>query len=60
MPEKAMSKLYKNPPSIDAVFEIRFSAELSIECQRDRFYERIRNDYPQIFVPIVVGESPSL
>jgi len=55
-----MSRLYKNPPLIEAIFEIRFPAELSIECQRDRFYEKIRNVYPQIFVPIVVGESPSL
>lgn len=55
-----MSKLYKNPPLIEAVFEIRFPAELSIECQRDKFYEKIRKDYPQIFVPIVMGESPSL
>ncbi len=55
-----MSKLYKNPPLIEAVFEIRFPAELSIECQRDRFYEKIRKDYPQIFVPIVRGESPAL
>lgn len=56
-----MSRLYKNPPLIEAIFEIRFPAELSIECQRDKFYEKIRNGYPQIFVPIVMmGESPFL
>jgi len=55
-----MSSLYKNPPLVEAVFEIRFPAELSIECQRDKFYEKIRKDYPQIFVPIVMGESPAL
>ncbi len=55
-----MSRSYKNPPLIEAIFEIRFPAELSIECQRDKFYEKIRNDYPQILVPIVMGESPSL
>lgn len=55
-----MSRLYKNPPLIEAIFEIRFPAELSVECQRDKFYEEIRNDYPQILVPIVMGGSPSL
>ena len=55
-----MSRSYKNPPLIEAIFEIRFPAELSIECQRDKFYEKIRNDYPQILVPIVMGEPPSL
>ena len=55
-----MSRLYKNPPLIEAIFEIRFPAELSIECRRDKFYEKIRNDYPQILVPVVMGESPSL
>ncbi len=47
-----MGKVYKNAPLIEAVFEIRFPAELSIECKRADFYESIKKDFPQIFVPI--------
>jgi len=55
-----MSRSYKNSLLIGAIDKIRFPAELSIECQRDKFYEKTRNDYPQILVPIVMGESHSL
>ena len=46
-----MSRLYKNPPLIEAIFEIRFPGEPAIECHRDEFYKRIRNEYPRILVP---------
>lgn len=33
-------------PLVEVIFEIRFPAELSIECKKDEYYEKIRNDYP--------------
>ncbi|MCL5408850.1 MAG: TIGR04255 family protein [Candidatus Omnitrophica bacterium] len=35
----------------EVIFEIRFPAELSIESQKDRYYERIRKHFPQILIP---------
>lgn len=56
-----MSELYKNAPLIEAVFEIRFPAELSIECHRDEYYSKVKEEFPQIFVPAITGvEAPSL
>lgn len=56
-----MGKAYKNPPLKETLFEIRFPAELSIECQRDQFYEKVRKELPQIFVPSIAPfESASL
>ncbi len=53
--------MYKNAPLVEAVFEIRFSGELSIECHRDLFYEKIREKYPSVYVPeIKTGAAPSL
>lgn len=48
-----MGKVYKNAPLKEAIFEIRFPADLSIECKRADFYNRIKVDFPHIFVPIV-------
>lgn len=53
-----MVKQYKNPPVIEAIFEIRFPAELSIECNKDDYYEKIRAEYPNIFVPIIDTPEP--
>lgn len=53
--------IYKNAPLFEAIFEIRFPPELSIECQRDQYYEKIREEYPKIFVPkILSAQAPSL
>ncbi|MBU4375876.1 MAG: TIGR04255 family protein [Candidatus Omnitrophica bacterium] len=46
-----MGKVYKNAPLVEAVFEIRFPAELGIECLRSNFYDGIKEDFPNIFVP---------
>ncbi|MFH2070973.1 MAG: TIGR04255 family protein [Elusimicrobiota bacterium] len=51
-------KVYPNSPLIEVVFEIRFPGEPSIECHRDRFYKRIRKDYPNILVPIIKEGIP--
>ena len=46
-----MGKVYKNAPLVEAVFEMRFPADLNIECARSNFYESIKKDFPNIFVP---------
>ncbi len=49
---------YKKPPVKEAIFEIRFPAELSIECRKDEYYEKIRKELPQIFVPAIDSPEP--
>ncbi len=53
-----MNTKYIDPPVIEAVFEIRFPAELSIESQRDKYYEKIREYFPDISVPKVESPEP--
>ncbi len=53
-----MRKAYLNPPLNEAVFEIRFPAELTIECRKDSFYEKVREEFPDIFVPIIDSPEP--
>jgi uncharacterized protein (TIGR04255 family) len=53
-----MSKLYKNPPLLEAVFEIRFPPELTIECKKDEYYNLIRSEFPEINLPIVDSPEP--
>ncbi|MBI2485496.1 MAG: TIGR04255 family protein [Deltaproteobacteria bacterium] len=56
-----MNDIYPNAPLDEAIFEIRFPAELSIECKRDEYYEKIRSNFSNIFVPpYEVGKSYSL
>ena len=45
--------LYINAPLIETVFEIRFPGNPTIECNRDKFYNKIKNRYPSVFVPKV-------
>jgi len=45
------NKIYKNAPLIETVFEIRFPGEPAIECNRDKFYEKIRDIYSKVLVP---------
>ena len=53
--------VYPNAPLVEAVFEIRFPGEPSIECRRDEFYELIRDKYKIIYVPkLKPGQSPAL
>ena len=41
-----MNEIYKNSPLIEAVFEIRFPAEISIKCKTDLFYNKLKKDFP--------------
>lgn len=43
-----MAEIYSNAPLIEAVFEIRFPAELSIKTHTDDFYNKIKTDFPLI------------
>lgn len=53
-----MSELYKNAPLIEAVFEITFPPELSIETKRDEFYKKIRDEFPEINLPLQTDQEP--
>lgn len=46
-------EVYVNSPLQGVVFEIRFPGEPGIECHRDEFFEKVRNDFPQVLVPKV-------
>lgn len=55
------SPIYPNSPLVEAVFEIRFPGEPSIECLRHEFFELIRSEYTKVFVPkIESGQAPAL
>lgn len=41
------------------VCEIRFPGELSIECQRDKFYAKVRDQYPNLLIPKALPGSAS-
>jgi len=57
----AKDKVYKNAPLVDAIFEIRFPGEPVVENRRDIFFEKIRIDFPNVFVPNVQpGVFPAL
>lgn len=45
------NEVYKNPPLVEAIFEIIFPGEPAIECNRDKFFERIRGVYSKVLVP---------
>jgi len=52
---------YPNQPLVEVACEVRFYGEPSIETKRDIFYEKIRADYPLLYVPeIKPGMHPSL
>lgn len=53
-----MSKLYKNPPLVESVFEIRFPPELAIECRKDEYYDKIRSEFPEINLPLPDSPEP--
>ena len=46
-----LSEVYPNSPLVEVVSEIRFPGELAIECRRNDFFDRIRNEYPKILIP---------
>ena len=53
--------IYPNSPLVEVVFEIRFPGEPRVECNRDLFYEKIRESFPKVLVPsIPAGGFPAL
>ena len=50
-----ISEIYPNSSLVEVVCEIRFSAELAIECKRDEFFDKIRDTYPNILLPQSTG-----
>lgn len=44
-------EVYPNAPLVEVVFEIRFPGELVVECERHRFWQNLREQYPKILVP---------
>lgn len=46
-----MMKQFKSAPLVETIFEIRFPAELAIEYSKDKYYEKIKEEFPQIFIP---------
>ena len=54
-------KIYKNAPLVETIFEIRFPGEPAIECNKDKFYEKIRDVYSKVLIPISVqGKAMAL
>ncbi len=51
------SEVYSNSPLNEVVFEMKFMGEPAIECQRDKFFKRVRNKYPNVLVPGVKAEE---
>ena len=50
-PSVASNEIYKNSPLIEVVYEIRFSPLLSIESSRDKFYDKIKDAFPNVAIP---------
>lgn len=57
IPRKGM---FKQTPLIEAVLEIRFPTELSIEGEKDKYYREIRKEYPKVYVPYQAREPYAL
>ncbi len=45
------NEIYKSAPLVETVFEIRFPGEPAIECNRDKFYEKVRDVYSKVLIP---------
>jgi uncharacterized protein (TIGR04255 family) len=48
---KSGDVLYPNSPLAEVASEIRFAPEPIVEAHRYKFYEAIRNDFPNVLVP---------
>ncbi len=44
-------EIYPNQPLIEVVFEVRFPGEVRVECEKHLFWEKIRDEYPNVLVP---------
>jgi uncharacterized protein (TIGR04255 family) len=52
--------IYPNSPLVETVFEVRYSAEPVVECQRDRYFAEVRDEFPVVVLPkIAAGQAPS-
>jgi uncharacterized protein (TIGR04255 family) len=53
--------IYPNAPLIEAVFQIRFPGEPAVECHRDKFFQLVRSEYSNVWVPnLHEGQAPAL
>jgi len=55
--ESAHPEVYPRAPIVEAVFEVRFPGEPKIDCHRDQFFEVVRSEYPNVFVPALQPAS---
>lgn len=55
MPEK-----YRKPPLVEAVFEITFLPELVVDCQSDKYYDKIKKEFIYISLPHITSTDPIL
>jgi uncharacterized protein (TIGR04255 family) len=46
-----LDEVYPNSPLKEVICEIRFPGEVAVETQRDKFFSKIRDGYPSIYVP---------
>ena len=54
-------EVYENAPLKETVFEIRFPGNPAVECKKDKFYEKIKNLYPDVLVPRISDKkAPAL
>jgi len=54
-------EVYPNSPLSDVACEARFPGEMRVECERYRFWDEIREQYPHIMVPHALeGQAPAL
>jgi len=44
-------EIYPNQPLVDVACEVRFPGEMAVECELNKFWDRIREQYSDIFVP---------
>lgn len=50
-----------NAPLVEAIFELRFPGEPAVITSLDAYYEEVRKDFPQVFVPNAQpGLAPAL
>jgi len=55
------SEVYPNSPLPGVVFEIRFPGEPAVECHRDEFFKKVREQFPLVLVPkLREGEAAAL
>jgi uncharacterized protein (TIGR04255 family) len=56
-----MSEIFPNAPLREAVFQVRFSGELSVEVARARIQDEVRSELPKLYVPRATpGVAPAL